>query len=178
MGSQQSTHIEEESLRNTSPIDDSDLDLPTTVRRGASSDAEVDEEDAALETTGLYNVDGGNEDPDHTHVSACRRIWHRLVKVIFSENWLFLIFLGLLAALVGFGIDAAIHYLYVAQVKLTMLSTHKAVQYIVWVLWSLVFSVLAILPIILVSSNASGAYFCSSFNMLIVNAELLLRKAR
>lgn len=158
MGSQQSTQIEEEHLRNTNSLDDTDSDLPTLAKRGAISDAEVDDDDDVMETTGLYNVDGGREDEVAEHSGACRRVWQRLVKVIFSENWLFLIVLGILAALVGFGIDAAVHYLYVAQVKLTMLSTHKAVQYLVWVLWSLIFSALAILPIVLISSNASGMF--------------------
>ena len=159
MGSQQSSHFEEESLRDTIIGEDTDGDMSaSSERRTGEDEAEVDDSDVTLETTGLYNVGGANEEENMDQVGACRRVWRRLVKVIFSENWLFLIVLGILTALVGFGIDAAIHYLYVAQVKLTMLSHHYGVQYLVWVLWSLGFSALAILPIILISSNASGTF--------------------
>jgi chloride channel 2 len=157
MGSSNSSPYEEEALRDTVTGDESPFDASTPVRRGRHEEGENDDSDTATETTGLYNVDEAYDESYTAASNRCTWLAKRLLRVIFSENWLFLIVLGLVAALVGFGIDAAIYYLFLAQVKLTALVSPWGVQYLVWILWSLIFSALAILPIILISSNASGS---------------------
>lgn len=108
------------------------------------------------DTAGLYNVDDASEDDALHHTSCCQKFLTRLKRVIFAENWLFLIVLGLVTAIVGFGIDAGIYYLFMAETKLSALAPHWIGQYMIWIVWSLVFAVLAILPVILISPYASG----------------------
>lgn len=115
-----------------------------------------DDLEHSAETTGLYNVEGGDDEDHEVTGTTFQRALAKLKRVIFSENWLFLVVLGVVAALVGFGIDAGIYYLYELQVKFANLGTKWGAQYALWVTWSVVFSALAILPIILISANASG----------------------
>lgn len=126
-------------------------------RTGESADfVDHDDLDHSAETTGLYNVGGDDNDHHEPTGTTFQKALGRLRRVIFSENWLFLVVLGIVCALVGFGIDAGIYYLYEAQLKFSELGTKWGAQYALWVTWSVVFSALAILPIILISANASG----------------------
>jgi hypothetical protein len=152
-----SSSLDEETLRNTASGDETPAGLLGRDRR-QSSDWHSDGEDSesVAEARGLYSVEDTGDDDHHATHSLCSRAIKRLKRVIFSENWLFLIILGIVAALVGFGIDAAIYYLYVAQVKFSALAHVWGGQYVIWIVWCLVFSALAILPIILISPYASG----------------------
>lgn len=156
MGNNSSASRDEESFGGTFSEDEPRIGTLTMTRRDSNDFPEQEDLDHSAETTGLYNVEGSSDEDQLKHHNRCVRVLKTLRRVIFSENWLFLIVLGITAALVGFGIDAAIYYLYEAQVKFSQLSTKYAGQYALWVLWSVVFSFLAILPIILISANASG----------------------
>lgn len=156
MGNSSSSSRDEEGGRPFQEEDDPFFeDRPSRTRRSADF-GDADDLEHSAETTGLYNVEDENDEHHEVSGTAFQRALIRLKRVIFSENWLFLIVLGVVCALVGFGIDAGIYYLYEAQKKFAELSPVWGGQYALWVTWSVVFSALAILPIILISSNASG----------------------
>lgn len=168
MGNSSSSSRDEEGGRPFQEDDGPYFEDGPSGGRNSADFGENDDLEHSAETTGLYNVGGGEDEHHEVSGTAFQRALVRVKRVIFSENWLFLLALGIACALVGFGIDAGIYYLYEAQKKFAALSPVWGGQYALWVTWSVVFSALAILPILLISSNASGTSLlirlsCASF---------------
>lgn len=109
----------------------------------------------------MQQQESSSNSQENQNNSRFSKVYNTILSYIFSENWLFLFLLGIIAALFGLAIDISIQFLFLGQLKLDEAIDNYALGWLVWVLWSILFSIFAILPIILISPNASGKLdFC------------------
>mmetsp|Transcript_21553 Transcript_21553/g.24056 ORF Transcript_21553/g.24056 Transcript_21553/m.24056 type:complete len:770 (+) Transcript_21553:36-2345(+) len=81
------------------------------------------------------------------------RAWKRL----WNENWLFLIVLGVVGALTCWAVDLGIVYVLRGQRLFSGLSSIYAVQWILYVLYALVFALIAVSAVQWISTDAGGS---------------------
>jgi len=86
----------------------------------------TDSEDVSLVSSSRANADQGGDravdifdtfdDEARSDVAGAHEqpwIIRTLKRIFFTENWFFLVLLGIICGAVAFGIDIAIHYLYI-----------------------------------------------------------------